>query len=322
MNHTRDEGTDRKQHLKKRRASLLFACIGALLTTHGAMAAMSTASHDMKTIPADGQVTFEKTGFSIMNVQLVLGSSLHFSNPGNSTLDVRIVTWRGKPVKDLSVPAHGHASWTPVHYGVYDYFDAKTTDFGSATIQGSDGEKVYQPVARKHSKAFPAPAYGVVAVTNAAGGGIPLSSSYGPTEVPGATTLTGKHHRSFMKHAPWMEVPGGTMTFKPWVLVVKAGQPVQLYDEDGMDHAFFPGDYPVMYQNHDHIRSYDYRFQGFVLKKNGGHRPITFYLPGVHHILCVIHSYAWKHTYKSHHFYGGYPYVMDAVVVVEPDNKG
>ncbi|MEJ2713514.1 MAG: hypothetical protein P8014_10100 [Acidihalobacter sp.] len=77
MNHTRDEGTDRKQHLKKRRASLLFACIGALLTTHGAMAAMSTASHDMKTIPADGQVTFEKTGFSIMNVQLVLGSSLH-----------------------------------------------------------------------------------------------------------------------------------------------------------------------------------------------------------------------------------------------------
>lgn len=310
-----------KLSLRKLGASLLLACVGALLTTQSALAATGAQAHSKKTIPADGRVTFEGSGFSVMNVQLVLGSSLHFSNPGDSALDVRIVTWRGKLVENLPVPAHGHASWTPTHYGVYDYFDAKSTDLGSATIQGSDGEKVYQPVARKHSKTFPAPAYGVVAVTNADGGGIPLSSSYGPMEVPGTSTLTGKHHRPFMNHAPWMEVPGGTMTFKPWVLVVKAGQPIQIYDEDGMDHGFFPGDYPVMYQNHDHIRSYNYRFQGFVLKKNGGHRPMTFYLPGIHHILCVIHSYAWKHTYKSRHVYGGYPYVMDAVVVVEPASK-
>ncbi|MEJ2480359.1 MAG: hypothetical protein P8Y78_09320 [Acidihalobacter sp.] len=304
---------NRTHNVKRLAAGLLLGCTGVLLTTHAAFAA---SPQNM-----NGQVKFEGTGFNVMNVQLVLGTGLQFANPSNNALDVRIVTWRGKVVKNLSVPAHGRATWTPAHYGVYDYFDARNTDFGSVTIDGSDGEKVYQPVARKQSKAFPAPAYGVVAVTNASGGGIPLSSSYGAMEVPGASTLTGKHHRAFMNKAPWMEVPGGTMTFKPWVLTVKAGQAVQIYNEDGMKHGFFPGAYSVMYDDRGRIKTYHHNFQGFDLHKNGGHRSITFKRPGIYHILCPIHSYAWDHTYKSHHFYGGYPYVMDAVVVVEPNVK-
>lgn len=269
-------------------------------------------------IPSDGVVTFDGTGFGVMNVQLVLGSSLRFSNPSAKPLDLRIVTWRGKVVKRLKVPAHGQAQWTPKHYGVYDYLDARTTALGNVTIQGSDGEKVFQPVGHKAGMSFRAPAYGVVAVTNASGGGIPLSSSYGNKEVSGQTTLTGKHHRAFMDQTPWMEVPGGTMTFKPWVLVVRAGQPIHVYNYDGMTHGFFPGEYPVMFQDHAKVSSYRYNFKGFVLQKNGGHRDVTFHKVGIHHVLCVIHSYQWKHTYKSYHFYGGYPYVMDAVVVVEP----
>ena len=264
-------------------------------------------------------VNFDTTGFSAMNVQLVKGSSLQFANPTAHALPLRIVTWRGKAVKSLNVPAHGTVSWKPSTYGVYDYYDAGDSGFGSAVIQGADGEKVYQVVARKSSHDFPAPAYGVVAVTDAKGGGIPLSTSYGPMEVPGKSTLLGKHRRSFMAGgAPWMEVPGGTMTFKPWVLVVKAGQAVQVYNEDGMKHGFFPGSYPVLYEDHGKVKSYRRSFQGFVLGKNGGHRSIAFTQPGIYHILCPLHSYEWRHSYKSRRLYGGYPYVMDAVVVVEP----
>ena len=111
------------------------------------------------------------------------------------------------------------------------------------------------------------------------------------------------------------------MTFKPWVLTVKAGQAVHVYDEDAMDHAFFPGDYPVMYDDHGRIKMYHYGFSGFVLRMNGGHHTITFHRPGLYHILCTLHSYPWEHTYKSRRFYGGYPYVMDAVIVVEPNAK-
>lgn len=320
MSHTEESNVDAtkpKSSWRKYGAVLLVACAGAVLAASSAF----TATADIDGVPANGVVSFEGTGFDVMNTQLVLGSKLRFSNPGAKPLDLRIVTWRGKVVKNLTVPAHGRAVWTPKHYGVYDYFDAKTTAFGNVTIHGSGGEKVYEPVARKSSPYFPAPAYGVVAVTNADGSGIPLSSSYGSKEVPGRTTLTGKHHRAFMNQTPWIEVPGGTMTYKPWVLVVKAGQSIHVYDYDAMNHSFLPGEYPVMFLDHDHVRSYRYGFKGFVLQRHGGHRDVTFYMPGIHHILCVIHSYRWKHTYKSHHSYGGFPYVMDAVVIVEPNGK-
>ena len=316
------DAANRSLNSKKHAAGLLLACAATACMAQGAQAATASPAKDIGAIPANGQVVFEGTGFNVMNVQLVRGSSLQFANPGDAAVDLRIVTWRGKVVKDLKVPARGHAAWTPTRNGVYDYFDAKSTNFGSVPIDGADGEKVYQPVGHKiGSKAFSAPAYGIVAVTDANGGGIPLSSSYGPMEVPDTSTLTGKHHRAFMNHANWMEVPGGTMTFKPWVLTVKAGQAIQVYNEDGMTHGFFPGTYPVMYDDHGHITSYRSDFQGFVLHKNGGHRSITFDRPGIYHILCPIHSYAWEHTYKSHRFYGGYPYVMDAVVVVVPNEK-
>lgn len=308
----------RRTYQKKYVARFVLVVLGAILTVGVAYAGMPMTAPNMGSSQISGQVVFKGTGFNVMNVQLVLGSTLHFSNPGKKRLDIRIVTWRGKPVKALSIPAHGHADWKPMHYGIYDYFNAETTRFGSVTIRGSGGEKVDQPVARKSSKTFPAPAYGIVAVTNTAGGGIPLSRHYGVTEVPYGSTLTGKHRHAFMRHTPWLEVTGATMTFKPWVLVVRAGQPIQLFNEDSMDHAFFPGYYPVMYQNRQVIRSYYYGFRGFLLNKNGSHRPITFYLPGIHHVFCAIHTFPWKYTYKSRRHYGGYPYVMDTVIYVEP----
>lgn len=268
-----------------------------------------------------GSVVYEKGGFSQMNVQLVNGTPLTFVNSKDKSLNLDIVDWRGKLAAHFHIPPHEKKQWMPKANGVYEYYDAKTTSFGSVTIPGSDGEKVYQVVSKSHSPAFPAPDYGVIAVTDAQGGGIPLSSSYGSHEVPGESSLTGKHYRKWMKNTPWMEVPGGTMTFKPWVIVVKAGTPIQLYDEDGMNHAFYPGVFPVMYDNHGQIEFYHDSFKGILLKKNGGHAQIVLDRPGLYHILCTIHSYAWHHTYRSHHFYGGYPYIMDAVVIVEPTSQ-
>ncbi|APZ41936.1 cupredoxin domain-containing protein [Acidihalobacter ferrooxydans] len=307
-----------KPRISIRKTGVILAGICAAFLTLGAFDAAQAAT-------AAGTIRFDRTGFNHMNTQLVRGSTLHFSNPSARPLHLAIVTWRGRKVDTLTLAAHGGtAAWKPVKNGVYVFYDTRNTSYGDVPLAGEDGEKVYQPVARKHSPDFPAPVYGIVAVTAADGGGIPLSRSYGPMEVPGKSSLTGKHEHPFMhntKDMPWIEVPGGTMTFKPWVLVVRAGTPIHVFDYDMMDHAFFPGHYPVMYLDHGKVSYYHHTFSGFILQSNGGHHVITFDKPGLYHILCIIHSYAWKHTYKSHRFYGGFPYVMDAVVVVEPAKR-
>ncbi|WP_156782015.1 hypothetical protein [Acidihalobacter aeolianus] len=274
-------------------------------------------THTCGRLCRDGVVAPDGLGFDVMNVQLVLGTHLRFDNSGRKTLKVDIDTWRGIRVRQLSVPAHGTAEWTPEHYGVYDYFNAGTTDFSGVKIDDGRGGKVYQVVARHRSANFPDPGYGVVVVTNRRGGGIPLSADYGSAEVP--DPRQGRTVHAFMdRPRAWMEISSYTMTFKPWVLVVRAGQPIGLYNEDGMNHAFFPGSYPVMYDDRGHLRWYRDHFRGFVLHKDGGHRVVRFYRPGVHHVFCILHASPWRHTYRPHRMAGNFPYVMDAVIVVEP----
>lgn len=300
-------------------------CIAFFLFCHDPIATASMASYPVP-VPSQslsGAIKQQGEGFDIMNVQLVLGSKLYFSNPGNKPLEVDIDTWRGRPIKRLKVTSHHRMAWQPKQFGVFVFYNAKTTDFSGFSPVHSDGEKIYQVVARRHVPTYPVPAYGVVAVTNRVGGGIPLSWQYGPQETPrGNAVDASPRFHAFMRRGPWMEVTGKTMTFHPWVLIVKAGQPIEIYDEDRMDHAFFPGDYPVMYDDRGHLHWYQESFNGFELHKDGGHRSITFLLPGIHHILCVYHSYPWKDTYKTHHKAGDFPYIMDAIVVVEPDTRG
>ncbi len=265
-----------------------------------------------------GWILLDGDGFNVMNVQLVIGSRLVFANPGDEPLALRIVTWRGAVVKNLTVAAHAHAAWKPRRYGVYDYFDASTTAFGSARVMGAGDRKIFQPVARTGSKSFPAPAFGVVAVTNAAGGGIPLSGSDGSAEAPGTNQRAAAPDGSSASREPRLEVSGVTMTFEPWVLVVRAGQRVEVYNADSMVHGFYPGAYRVMYEDQGRIRFYRYRFDGFDLKMNGGHRSVTFHHPGIHPVVCLVHTVASRHTYSPLRSYGGFPYVMDAFIVVEP----
>lgn len=316
--HGLPEGTRLDRRESKALAALLIAGVCMSFANQPAAASAQALAQSTNLARSHGQIRLDGDGFNVMNVQLVLGSHLRFANPGNEPLDIGIVTWRGKRVKTLVIPAHSHAAWKPACYGVYDYFDAQTTDFGSVTLRRARERRIQQPVARKNSSSFPVPAYGVIAVTNAAGGGIPLSSSHGPTEASGAGRPAHGRHRSFMGHGPWIAVSGATMTFEPWVLVVEAGQLIHVYNEDSMTHSFYPGDYPVMYKDHDRIRLYRSSFDGFRLKMNGGERSIAFRHPGIHHIVCLIHTIAWKHAYRPYPGYGGYPYVMDAVIIVVP----
>ena len=293
-------------------AVFAVTALGAMLLAAPARARARprAAAHDSGVIRPAG------AGFNIMNVQLVRGSQVRFANPGNTPLRIRILTWQGRAVQRLRIAPHAQAGWTPARYGVYLYLNADTTDFGSAHITGAHGERVLQPLARRQARTFPAPAYGIVAVTNASGGGIALSRSHGLRE--GADN--GERIQPFMQRGPWIEVTRRTMTFMPWVLVVKAGERINVYNEDAMAHSFFPGVYPVLYENRRQIRFYRRTFGGFDLMKNSEHGAIVLHRPGIYHVICFIHSLPWKQTYKPLRRYGGYPYVMDAVIVVEPNN--
>lgn len=296
----------------------MVAGAGALFLSQPAAASARALGQAAALIRSHGEIGLDGDGFNVMDVQLVLGSRMRFANPGSEPLDIRIVTWRGRPVANLPIQAHSRAQWKPARYGVYVFYDAGTTDFGSVKLKGAHGEKIDQPVARKDSRSFPAPAYGVVAVTNAAGGGIRTSGSQGPVRAARSGKRTDERQGTLFNRGPRLEVSGTTMTFEPWVLVVRADQAIRVYNEDSMIHSFYPGDYPVMYKDHDHIRLYRYPFDGFNLAMNGAERSIVFRHPGIHHIVCLIHAVAWKHTYRPYPEYGGYPYVMDAVIVVEP----
>ncbi len=299
-------------------AAVMAAGAGTWFLSQSAAASARVLGQSAALIRSHGEIRLDGDGFNVMDVQLVLGSRMRFANPGDEPLDIRIVTWRGRPVVNLPIRAHSRAAWTPARHGVYVYYDAGTTDFGSVRLMGARGEKVDQPVARKDSGSFPAPAYGVVAVTNAAGGGIRLSGSHGPVETARSGKRTDERQGTIVSRGPRIEVSGTTMTFEPWVLVVRAGQAIHVYNEDSMLHSFYPGDYPVMYKDRDHIHLYRYPFDGFNLAMNGGERSIVFRHPGIHPIVCLIHAVAWRHTYRPYPEYGGYPYVMDAVIVVEP----
>lgn len=165
----------RKPSLKARTSTLLSVALGALCLGTSFGASARALDHVTESSLSHGQIIPDGDGFSVMNAQLVLGSRLRFANVGRKPLDVRVVTWRGRPAKNLIIAPHGHTAWRPAHCGVFVYFDGNTTQFGNVRARGPDGKKIDQPVARKDSGSFPVPAYGVLAVTNAAGGGIPLS---------------------------------------------------------------------------------------------------------------------------------------------------
>ena len=273
-----------------RRNLLKSALIGA--------AALSTVSPgfalaEAKRPDKEGLV-FRGQGFQPMVLKLVAGERLPVVNHGHEALSLMSAPGAPESVS-AKIPPGGkkHFKWTKP--GIYLLFDDKTTRFDT---------KVGQVVARKDASNFPLPAYAAVVVTNEQGGGIPLSPK---AEV---------------------KIPDSYMTFEPWALVVSAGTPIHFLNDDGDTHIAMPTPEPMLMPRpksgtpgkHELWMEHMQAFAPVNLPGNGGKGVVTLSTPGVYHYYCPLHAAynANASTYAPLKSYGGYPYIMDGLIIVEP----
>lgn len=243
--------------------------------------------------PGREGLVFQGEGFQPMILKLVAGQSLPIVNQGDKRLSLVSAPGSPESVK-AKVDSGGkkHIKWTKP--GIYLLYDERTTRFDS---------KVGQVVARKASPYFPLPAYAAVVITNEHGGGIPFS---GKAQI---------------------DIPDSSMTFEPWALVVKAGTPIQFVNNDMDLHIAMPSAEPMLMPDRkegaDGNKLWLEKMQAFApvnLPGNGGKGVVTLGTPGVYHFYCPIHAAynATASTYAPLKSYGGYPFIMDGLIVVEP----
>jgi plastocyanin len=257
-------------------------------------------------------IRYAGTGFVPMAAEVTVGTRLSVVNPGDHVLDLSLVTPHGRPRGRFRVPPHGAVTLRLKRPGVEILYDADTTAFGGLRVGGA---AVRQPRARPGSADFPIPAYAVIAVTDTDGGGVPVSA-----------------RRT-------VAVPGTTMTFRPWVLVVRSGAVIRFINHDDMLHAVRPGAYRILYDDHGRLTNRRPRFQGFYLYPDGGEGRLAPRRPGLYGYYCFLHATPVAHSYipcgsygkggywvirlgavPAHRcrVYGGFPYVMDGWILVEP----
>lgn len=192
-----------------------------------------------------------------------------------------------------TVAPNGKAS---IHFnkpGLYLLYDAETTRFD---------KKVGQVVAERSSKQFPMPAYAIVLVTTANGRGLDTTASH-------------------------INIPDSSMTFRPWSIVVDAGQEINFVNNDMDMHIAIPSTEPmIMTEFRGSSRQLSSKlwmdkmqsFTPITLKGGGGKGVLTLSQPGLHHYFCPIHAAysASAYTFAPFESYGGYPFIMDGVIVV------
>ena len=276
--------------LVSRRNLLKTALVGS-----AAVVAMSPGAvlAKAKTPNREGLV-FLGQGFQPMILKLVSGQTLPIANHGHEPLS--LVSAPGAPdmIKEHIQPGgKKHLKWSKP--GIYLLFDDRNTRFDN---------KVGQVVAKKESPHFPLPAYAVVVVTDQHGGGIPLSAK------------------------PEIHIPDSYMTFEPWALVVKAGTPIHFVNNDMDMHIAMPSAEPMLMPDrkgsrHENNELWLEQMEAFApvsLQGNGGKGIVTLGTPGVYHYYCPIHAAynAIAHTYAPLKSFGGYPYIMDGLLVIEP----
>ncbi|MDA8095859.1 MAG: plastocyanin/azurin family copper-binding protein [Betaproteobacteria bacterium] len=176
--------------------------------------------------------------------------------------------------------------------GLYLFYDGATTRFD---------EKVGQVVAKRDAHQFPLPAYAVVLVTTENGRGL-------------ATTAAHIH------------IPDSYMTFEPWAIVVNVGEEITFTNNDMDLHVVMPSPEPmIMPEAGAQARSALWlanmqSFSPITLKGRGGKGVLTLSEPGLHHYYCPIHAAydSTAYTYAPLKTFGGYPFIMDGVIVVLP----
>lgn len=261
-------------------------------------AALSTLSPSMALAeagrPDPEGLVFRGQGFQPMILKLVAGETLPVTNQGSQALGLASAPGAPEPIKaDIKPGEKKNLTWS--RPGIYLLYDNQTTRFDS---------KVGQVVARKESPYFPLPAYAAVVVTDEHGGGIPFSEK------------------------ALINIPDSYMTFEPWALVVKAGTPIQFVNEDMDFHIAMPSAEPMLMPNPEAGRQGGHQlwmeqmesFAPINLPGNGGTEIVTLGSPGVYHYYCPVHAAynATAGTYAPLKSFGGYPFIMDGLLVVEP----
>lgn len=276
-------------HLSRRNL-IKSAVIGtAALSTLSPTIALAKAK-----MPDKEGLVFRGEGFQPMILKLVAGQSLPILNRGHQHLN--LVSAPGSPesvTEKIKSGGKKHLKWNKP--GIYLLYDDKTTRFDS---------KVGQVVARKDSPYFPLPAYAAVVVVNEHGGGIPFSAK---AEI---------------------DIPDSSMTFEPWALVVRAGSPIHFVNNDMDMHIAMPSAEPMLMPErkaggNEGTQLWLEQMQAFApvnLPGNGGKGVVTLGTPGVYHYYCPVHAAynATAGTYAPLKSYGGYPFIMDGLLVVEP----
>ena len=274
-----------------RRTTFKYLLAGAAI---GGATQWPAASAKPTKEPAKSDVVFHGTGFEPMTMHIVAGETIDVSSVAPSTL--KLTSAPDAPAKILeTIAPKGKASIRFDKPGLYLLYDAETTRFD---------KKVGQVVADKSSMQFPMPAYAIVLVTTANGRGL---------------DTTGSH----------INIPDSSMTFRPWSIVVDAGQEVTFVNNDMDMHIVIPSTEPmIMKEFRVATRQLSQRlwldkmesFAPITLKGGGGKGVLTLSQPGLHHYFCPVHAAynASAYTFAPFKSYGGYPFIMDGVIVVLP----
>lgn len=275
-----------------RRVAFKGIVAGGIATAGTLMSRTAFAGQQTMAMPAS--LVFHGRGFSPMTAHITAGESLEVVSASNAAL--HLTSGPTAPTKIQStVAAGGKASLHFVRPGLYLLYDAVTTRFD---------KKVGQVAAKKTSPAFPLPAYLIVLVTDRNGRGLS----------PTAAAVT---------------IPDSTMTFTPWTIVVGPGQPISFTNNDEDLHMVMPSPEPMLMSKRVVDTGQSAKefwlnrmnlFAPLTLKGNGGKGVLTISQPGLHHYYCPVHAAydSSDYTFAPLKAYGGYPFVQDGVIVVQP----
>lgn len=281
--------------LISRRTVLTQASIGAggLAIASIAGAGKSYASSAATSDDKKADIVFHGTGFAPMVAHVIAGQDVTIASKSDG--DLKIATAPGSPEKIAgNVKAGAHGALKFAKPGLYLIYDDATTYFD---------DKVKQVAARKSSKNFPLPAYLIVLVTDEQGRGLKATD--------------GK-----------IDIPDSYMTFEPWVTVVNAGDPITFVNDDMDMHIVMPSPEPMLMPKSNGGEKLEAdlwsekmnAFDPVTLNGHGGKGVVTIAQPGLHHYFCPVHT-AYNpnaFTFAPLKSFGGYPFIMDGVIVVLP----
>ncbi|AOV15719.1 hypothetical protein BJI67_00390 [Acidihalobacter aeolianus] len=246
------------------------------------------------TAATQSSVVFHGHGFYPMMSHVITGAVLELESVSNEIL--KLISAPSTPEKiNLTLAPKDKAHLRFNKPGLYLLYNGITTRFDT---------KVGQVAARKESRQFPMPAYMVILVTDRHGGGLN----------PTARRVT---------------IPDSYMTFEPWACVVRANESVTFTNKDMDTHIVMPSPEPMLMPKHKfgeadmEDKLWQQRMNSIspiTLNSRGGAGTLTLKQPGLHHYYCPIHvAYsATDYTFYPLKSYGGYPFIMDGVIVVLP----